>query len=117
LARDVLESVNNIFKLVAEIALRAKFAAASGSKFARRKLGSYAAEFGAHADKSLRKSSGELGDKIGPGVLRLAKRSFRLATGGFALYKGEPILAAWLIQHFPDKFAWLESVQTFLHLS
>jgi hypothetical protein len=115
LARDVLESVNNTFKLVAELALAAKLRAAKGAEFAGKKLRSYATEFGKHADKSLLKSSGQLGDKVGPAIVKLAKWSLGATIGGVAVHAQGPTLAAWLVLHYPQMFAWLEPITTFLH--
>ena len=115
LARDVLESVNNTFKLVAELALAAKLHTANGAEFAGKKLGSYATQFGRHADQSLLKSSAQLGDKVGPAIVKLAKWSVRATIGGAVLQSQGPTLAAWLVQHYPQMFSWLEPFATFLH--
>ncbi len=114
-ARDVLESVNNTFKLVAALALAVKFGAAKGAEFAGKKLGSYATQFGSHADQSLLKSSAQLGDKVGPAIVKLAKWSMRATIGGAVLQSQGPPLAAWLVQHYPQMFSWLEPFATFLH--
>jgi hypothetical protein len=115
LARDVLESVNNTFKLVAELALAAKLGAAKAAEFAGKKLGSYATQFGSHADKSLLKSSAQLGDKVGPAIVKLAKWSLRATIGGTVLQSQGPTVAAWLVQHYPQMFSWLEPFATFMH--
>ena len=115
LARDVLESVNNTFKLVAELALAAKLRAAKGAEFAGKKLGSYMTEFAKHADKSLLKLSGQLGDKVRPAVVKLAKWSLGATISGAVVHSQGPTLVAWLVQNYPQMFSWLEPFATFLH--
>jgi hypothetical protein len=107
LAQDVLESVNNTLKRIAE-------GAVAVTSLAGKKSGSYAKEFGAGADESLRKSSRKAGEAVGPAVVKLLKRSLyggAVAAGG--TFAGQP-LVAWLTGHYPQMYAWLEPVTAFL---
>ncbi len=102
LAQDVLESVNNTLKRIAESALVV-------TSFAGKKAGSYAKEFGEGADERLRKES----RKAGEDVVKLLKRAVyaTVSLGGAAV--AEPTLASWLIGHYPQMYAWLEPVIPF----
>lgn len=115
LALDVLESVNNVLKIIAEQAMAAKAKIGEGGHFASDKLGSYGKEFGKRADRSLRRSAGQLGDKVGPACIKLAKWTLYAKIGAVAVHSQGPLLAAWLIQNYPQMFSWLGPVMAFLH--
>ena len=102
LARDTLESVNNTLKRIAEGALAA-------TSFAGKKAKSYAKEFGEGADEQLRKES----RKAGEDAVKLLKRVvYGTVTLGGASLSG-PTLVSWLIVHYPQMYAWLETVMPF----
>jgi hypothetical protein len=107
LAQDVLESVNNTLKRIAEGALAV-------TSLAGKKAGSYAKEFGEGADESLRKSSRKAGEAVGPAVVKLLKRSLYVGVGVAGGTLSAPTLVTWLTLHYPQMYAWLEPVIAFL---
>ena len=103
LAQDVLESVNNTLKRIAEGALAA-------TSLAGKKAGSYAKEFGEGADERLRKES----RKAGEDVIKLFKRVLYASVSfGGATLTG-PTLASWLTAHYPQMYSWLGPLIGFL---
>ncbi len=114
LAQDVLESVNNTMKRIAEGSLAAIAGAGKVASFAGKKAGSYAKEFGEGADDSLRKSSRKAGESVGPAIVKLLKRSLNATVVFAGATVTGPTLAAWLTQHYPPMFSWLESLIGFL---
>ena len=114
LAHDVLESVNNTLKRVAEGALGVIGGARKAAKFAGKKVGSYAKEFGDGADESLHKSSRKAGEEVGPAVVKLLKRTLNATVVVAGATVTGPTLAGWLIQHYPQMYSWLGPLIGFL---
>jgi hypothetical protein len=114
LAQDVLESLNNTLKRIAEGALAAMEGLDKAATFAGKKAGSYTKEFGEGADESLRKSFRKAGEAVGRAVIKLLKRSLYAGVGVKGAALAAPTLAVWLTAHYPQMYAWLEPVIAFL---
>ncbi|WP_147262940.1 hypothetical protein [Roseiarcus fermentans] len=110
LARDILESLNNTLKRIAEGGLAVLGGAGKAAKVAEKKIGSYANEFGEGADESLRKSSRKAGDEVGPALFKLLKVTLAATVAGAGAKVGGPTLAAWLTAHYPQMYSWLEAI-------
>jgi len=104
LAYDVVESVNNILKRIAEaaFAVRGVFGKAS------RTIGHAANEYGKGLSERLPKAFGKLGREHGD---KLPKLIFRLVTGGTVAGVSIP----YIIEKFPEAFSWLQRVLTLFH--
>ncbi len=113
LAQDVLESINNTMKRVAEAALAAKGITSKATKVVGKKIGSYVKDFADAADESLQKVSKEAGEGVGPVVVRVIK-GLLYTSVGFAGVANGPTLAAWLTAHYPQMYSWLEPLIGFL---
>jgi hypothetical protein len=114
LAQDVLESINNTMKRLAEGALAVVGGTERAASLTTQKIGSYGKEFLEGADESLRKSFRKAGEGVGPAVVKLLKRSLYTAVGCVTLAGPAPSLAAWLTDHYPQMFSWLEHVAVLL---
>jgi Leucine-rich repeat (LRR) protein len=98
LVEDVVESINNILKRVAEVALAAGLTAKEAAEHYAKGLA-----------KGLIDAAKKQGSKDGAALLKWARRF--LVAGGGATAAGAFIQR--LIQTFPEKFAWLEAVIKF----
>ena len=95
LAQDLLASVDNLLKRVAEPALA--FAMANTAKVGRW-IGNKASRFGKAADASLDNTMTELGKSVGPTLVKWLKRGSLMSL----LYAAA--------QRFPDALSWLKAV-------
>lgn len=105
LAVDVLESINNILKSLAEPAL---VVGAAAKRYAR--------GFLKEADKSLEKQFKQWGKGVGPALDRLLKRLTKVTVYGGSGLTGAAFLLKRLYKVFPEQFGWLESLLRFLEL-
>jgi Leucine-rich repeat (LRR) protein len=99
LVEDVVESINNILKRVAEVALAAGLTGKeAGAKYAK------------GLAKGFIEAAKKQGPKDGAALLKWARR-FLVGSGGTA---AAVAFIQRLVQTFPEKFAWLEAVVRFL---
>jgi hypothetical protein len=117
LADDLLESINNILKRLAELALALK---ASGIdpivSWAKGTAEQSAQVYSDKARKSLVKEFGKMGDATGPALGRLLKRLAKVVTYGTPSIGGSAWLLPRLVANYPDKFGWLEPILRSLNL-
>jgi hypothetical protein len=117
LADDLLESINNIFKRVAELALALETAVIGPtSSWVVGTARQSAEAFGKEAQKSIVKEFGKLGRDTGPAVGRFLRRLAKLAIFGGITAKGGSLLLPHLFASFPNLFGWLEPVLRFLKI-
>lgn len=111
LAVDIVESVNNILKRIAEAALRAYTVAAKGLAAGGKELaeagGNYAKDFAQGVRKAVKRDAESDGEKAVKWLRRIviagAVSGAAELTGAFAQ------LGQWIAK-FPENFAWLERV-------
>lgn len=110
LAYDVIESLNNILKLIATAALWGWQAGKPGATWISDTAKQGKTEFLSEARKSVVNEFEQAGKAVGPGVRKLLSRALKF---GGAYAGGKPLLV-WLVANYPSIFGWLEPVVNFL---
>jgi len=103
LAADTLESINNILKPIAAIAMGSARALAS-------LIGEMATAFGKEARKVLVKESAKAGKAVASWMVKWAKRFLTKPQWG----AGAVFSAATLVKAYPEIFGWLEPILALL---
>ena len=103
LASDILESISNILKPIATIAMQA-------NPIDLETVNKAAATFGREARKSVIKGARIAGQNFGPGTVKWARRF--LLAGGASTAASHTV--AKLVAAYPQIFGWLEPILTLL---
>ncbi|HEY8067121.1 MAG TPA: hypothetical protein VIF40_20700 [Methylosinus sp.] len=112
LAEDLIASIDNVLKTIAEAAISTKDGVAGVVKRA-------GTNFASHAEKSIVKEAGKLGDGLGPKLTKWAKRTLlgaQVAGTGYAGVKTGAIASVIhkLMHQFPQIEEWLRPILDFL---
>ena len=110
LAADLIESVNNTLKAIAEVALAAKIGAGVASRVVGSTLREAGKKYGKNYRKGFVKAASKLGTKHGDKTVKWVNRIVWggvTGTGGFSALSN-------LIAKYPEAFGWLERVLQFL---
>lgn len=107
LAPDILESINNILKPIAAIAMGNTRAFAS-------LIGDMANAFGKEARKGLVNEAKKTGKAFAPWMVKWATRILKTGTWGTGASTAASHSAAALVKAYPETFAWLEPILALL---
>ncbi|WP_400767451.1 hypothetical protein [Methylosinus sporium] len=112
LAEDLVASIDNVLKTIAEAAISTKNGVAGTAKRAGK-------NFASHAEKSIVKEAGKLGDGVGPELTKWAKRALigvPVTSAGYIGVKGGAIALTIqkLMHQFPQIEEWLRPILDFL---
>ena len=111
LAYDVVESVNNILKRIAEEALNAKALTGIAARGVGSILGGAGKDYTEGVGKGFRRAAKKQGPKDGEKLFKWLRR-FILTGGTLA---GSAVALPHLIAMYPQAFAWLKDLLRFLH--
>jgi hypothetical protein len=115
LAADLIESVNNVLKPIAEAALNAAVAAGKALGEAGKTLAGAGQDFAVGFGKGLRKAAKKEGPKAGEKAFKWLQRlAIAGAVGGAGAAGGVFAELGRLIAKFPQAFEWLERVLHFI---
>ncbi|WP_316227734.1 GcrA family cell cycle regulator [Bradyrhizobium sp. SZCCHNR3015] len=117
LAEDLITSIDNIVKLIADIALAGARALVEAGVGSSKLVKDAASAFWKTARPSIIDSAGAAGKTVGPKLVLWCKRILVGATTiGVAKVAGLSAVIARLIVAFPDTFGWVTPILRFLQL-
>jgi transcriptional regulator with XRE-family HTH domain len=117
LATDLIESVNNVLKRIADAGLSAlemtKGAGSEVASIAKRTVGSFVGGFEKGAVSEAEKQGRASGRKAVRWLVRFATGGLVVSTGGGVTYAAYHAVSK-LIANFPDAFGWFENLAKFV---